>query len=307
MTPDDPRRRRRVPTGRSRARPTPAGHHVRHTHRGPGRRRPPVLQVVASVAVVAMAALLGWSVGNTDQQPDDEGAGFAAIQELVPTPSTPVPEDLPTDLPAGDAAPPPRTTGTAIRRSTKPPARGTGRFEPAAGQSPKVGTGSLTTYRVEVERGVGESSEAFAADVDRILADKRSWAGHGLHSLKRTSTQAPDLIVRLASRKTVESICRRAGLYTGGYSSCRAGRYVMINLDRWTYAVPHFKGDLARYRAYVVNHEFGHGLGYGHQSCPKPGRPAPVMMQQTSALKHCTPNGWPYSSTGGLITGPATL
>lgn len=252
-----------------------------------------------------MAALLGWSVGNSRAQQQTPGSTFAAMRSLVAIADAPVPEDPPTDAPAGDAALPTSATGKQSRRTTKPPARGTGRFQAATGQSPRAGTGPLTTYRVEVERGVGESAQGFARDVEKILADKRSWAGHGRHSVKRISSQPADLIVRLASRKTVDDICQKAGLYTGSYSSCRAGRYVMINLDRWTYAVPHFKGDLARYRAYVVNHEFGHGLGYGHQTCPKAGQPAPVMMQQTSALKKCTANGWPYSSTGALITGPS--
>ncbi len=253
-----------------------------------------------------MAAVLGWSVGSPDEQGESSPPAFAEIRALFEAPSALVAEDAEPDPPAGDAAPPPSVSGSQTRRTTKPPARGTGRFERAAGQSPKVGTGTFTTYHVEVERGVGESADSFAADVDRILSDRRSWAGHGLFALKRTpSDQSADLVVRLASRETVQSICRKAGLYTGGYSSCRAGRYVMINLDRWTYAVPHFKGDLARYRAYVVNHEFGHGLGYGHQTCPADGRPAPVMMQQTSGLRKCTANGWPYSATGALITGPS--
>jgi hypothetical protein len=51
---------------------------------------------------------------------------------------------------------------------------------------------------------------------------------------------------------------------------------------------------VARYRIYQVNHEVGHGLGHGHQSCPSPGRRAPVMVQQTLDLGGCT--AWPYPS-----------
>jgi hypothetical protein len=79
----------------------------------------------------------------------------------------------------------------------------------------------------------------------------------------------------------------------------------MINLNRWLYAVPDYRGDTARYRLYVVNHEVGHELGYGHQACPGPGRLAPVMQQQTFGLKGCLANGWLYVG-GELVTGPPT-
>jgi hypothetical protein len=79
----------------------------------------------------------------------------------------------------------------------------------------------------------------------------------------------------------------------------------MINLDRWTRAVPGFRGDVGLYRQYVINHEVGHQLGYGHQACPRPGALAPVMQQQTLGLNGCRANGWPYVD-GRLVTGPAT-
>jgi hypothetical protein len=46
----------------------------------------------------------------------------------------------------------------------------------------------------------------------------------------------------------------------------------------------------------LVNHEVGHLLGQHHPAdpqCRAPGRPAPVMAQQSTELEGCLPNAWP--------------
>jgi hypothetical protein len=161
------------------------------------------------------------------------------------------------------------------------------------------------TYRVEVETGTQQDAPAFAAAVDATLANPASWTGQGRWALQRADRDDVDFVIRLATPATVDRVCASAGMHTGGYVSCRSGHFVMINLNRWLYAVPDYRGDTARYRLYVVNHEVGHELGYGHQACPGPGRLAPVMQQQTFGLKGCLANGWPYVG-GELVTGPPT-
>jgi hypothetical protein len=177
-------------------------------------------------------------------------------------------------------------------------------YGPATGSTARQGSGTLRTYRVEVETGTGQSAPAFAAVVDATLANPASWAGQGKWSLQRVAGDA-DFVIRLATPATVDKVCSGAGLDTRGYVSCRAGTYVMINLDRWTRAVPDYRGDVVLYRSYVINHEVGHQLGYGHQACPGPGALAPVMQQQTFGLDGCRPNGWP-SVDGVMVSGPAT-
>ena len=84
--------------------------------------------------------------------------------------------------------------------------------------------------------------------------------------------------------------------------SCRVGRYVIINQTRWRNASPAWNAAgpaLRDYRHMVVNHETGHWLGHGHQSCPGPGRMAPVMSSSprgspvaTSTRGHCRSELW---------------
>ena len=101
-------------------------------------------------------------------------------------------------------------------------------------------------------------------------------------------------------RDTAGLMCARGGvnIRVGGrpYTSCRATGKVIINLDRWWLSAKPYrdaKVPLAGYRHYVINHEVGHELGHGHQGCPKRGRRAPVMVQQTLSLQGCTPYAWP--------------
>jgi len=68
----------------------------------------------------------------------------------------------------------------------------------------------------------------------------------------------------------------------------------VLNLARWVTGAPSYAGRLTEYRQYLVNHEVGHTLGRGHERCPGPGRPAPVMLQQTKGLAGCARNTWPY-------------
>jgi hypothetical protein len=81
--------------------------------------------------------------------------------------------------------------------------------------------------------------------------------------------------------------------------SCRAGRYVIINQDRWLGATPSWNnagGSLRDYRHMVINHETGHWLGHDHANCAGAGQPAQVMQQQSIDLQGCSFNPWPTAS-----------
>ncbi|BCJ60102.1 DUF3152 domain-containing protein [Micromonospora endophytica] len=176
------------------------------------------------------------------------------------------------------------------------PSSGTGSFLTVDEGTPVRGVaGPVARYRVAVEQGAGPEPAEFAAEVDAVLADPRSWIGSGELRVQRVAeADAADFTVYLATPLTSTAMCAEGGLRTEGYTSCRLPGQVIINLARWSEAVPDYGAPLAVYRAYVINHEVGHEFGEGHEACPGPGRPAPVMQQQTYGLAGCVPNAWPF-------------
>ena len=164
-------------------------------------------------------------------------------------------------------------------------------FDVVAGSAVR-GSGPEVTYTVELEPGVEEDLLALAAVVEEALGDPRSWARD--HTLRRVEDPADaDIRVVLASPSVVDRLCGQVGLRTLGRYSCWNGTFAALNAWRWAAGADGFD-DLTTYRRYLVNHEFGHGLGYGHVGCPAAGVPAPVMMQQSMGTGACTANGWPY-------------
>ncbi|HZN73267.1 MAG TPA: DUF3152 domain-containing protein [Micromonosporaceae bacterium] len=239
------------------------------------RRRSAVLALVLAAAVLVGVDL---ARGSAPRPTRPAAAGIAL---RVPPPATLLPQSAPTR-----AQPSP----------TPPTTRGSGTFRYADGQGSVLGTaGALRRFRIAVEDGTAAAAAEFAAAADAVLGDPRSWIASGQLRFQRVPRNASaEFTIYLATPATSTRMCAAGGLDTNGYTSCRLPGQVIINLARWTLAVPGYGASLAVYRAYALNHEVGHQLGYGHEACPGPGRPAPVMQQQTLGLKGCVANGWPY-------------
>ncbi|SEG97441.1 Protein of unknown function [Nonomuraea solani] len=207
-------------------------------------------------------------------------------------PTAPPPSGPPQPAPS---APPPKPL--APRHRDHPPAKevpyaASGRYAVVRGGAPaRRGPGSVVRYLVEVERGLPFDPRQFAAEVHRTLNDARGWA-----RFQRVDRGPVRVRVALSSPRLTIRQCRP--LRTGGELSCWNGTRSIINARRWAEGVPQYAGDLAAYRRYLISHEVGHGLGHHHRTCSGPGRPAPVMAQQSKSLGRCRPNPWPFPHRG---------
>jgi Protein of unknown function (DUF3152) len=272
--------------------PEPPGRFRRFVHRFGWRAY--AIPVLAVVTVVTVADL---ALGGPDTAGSAGAAAAISASAAVEPPAVETPSSI---------APGPSRSADVDNGPTSSPAtptaedyveKGKGSVSIVDGSSDVMGSGPLRRFAVEIEDGIEVDARAFAAAVTETLGDPRSWGNAGRMSFQRVGRSAVaagdyDFKVSLISPGSMERYC--PGVGTGGYTSCRYGERAVINLARWATAVPHYDGDIATYRQYVVNHEVGHVLGNGHVDCPGAGRLAPVMVQQTLDLQGCEKNAWPY-------------
>lgn len=151
----------------------------------------------------------------------------------------------------------------------------------------------VVTYSVVTRGKIVASVSNFKKLAQETYDHPLGWRANGIR-FKRVA-QGGDFTLVLANASTVRSyssVCSATW-------SCRVGRYVIINQDRWrlsSLAWKRGKGSLRGYQHMVINHETGHWLGKGHASCTVRGAAAPVMQQQSKGLGGCTINSWPKKS-----------
>ena len=175
-------------------------------------------------------------------------------------------------------------------------------FEALVGTDDVAGEdGRLVTYSLELEPAADVDLAAFVEAATKTLTDEeRGWPAQDRYRLQRVEAADADVRVVLASPTTTDQLCARAGLDTRGRYSCWNGQFAALNAQRWRDGAAAFDDEpIETYRGYLVNHEVGHGLGYGHYGCSGPGHDAPVMMQQSMGTGGCEPNPWPYPQGPG--------
>ena len=144
---------------------------------------------------------------------------------------------------------------------------------------------------IQVEYGLNLNPNCLGEMVIGILNDPRGWATIENQSFQIVDREDADLNIIFAKPETVDELCYP--LQTNGIYSCRNEKNVVINMFRWVSGAKDFDNDLSTYRIYLINHEVGHYLGWGHSDCPSENALAPVMMQQSNTTDGCIPNGWP--------------
>jgi hypothetical protein len=157
-------------------------------------------------------------------------------------------------------------------------------------------------YHVETRGKITTSLKKFRTQAQQTYEDPRGWRAAGIRFVPVAHGGAFTLVLSQASLlPSFSSEC-------SAMWSCRVGRFVIINQDRWKNASPAWNAahlPLRDYRHMVVNHETGHWLGLHHASCPGPGRLAPVMMQQSKGLHGCRFNPFPTIHEINSRTPPA--
>ncbi|MCS4491524.1 DUF3152 domain-containing protein [Corynebacterium sp. ES2715-CONJ3] len=226
----------------------------------------------------------------------------------------------------GQGPDPARAERPTIAEGALPPGpsfsvKGSGKYRLVGQPGAAAGEGKEAVFRyvIEIEDGVDTSAyggdDAFVSMVDATLTSPKGWTHDPrfrFEHIAGDSGEIPDLRIQLSSVETTHSSCGNdISMETSCFNSI--GNRVIINESRWVRGASTFLGDLGGYRQYLLNHEVGHGIGYGqHAPCGGANELAPVMMQQTLSLSNselnalnpdevypddgfeCKPNPWPY-------------
>jgi len=150
-------------------------------------------------------------------------------------------------------------------------------------------------YAVKIEPSLGLDPLCIKNLLFLILNNDTGWKNITEKQFQLTSVEESDYVYIFASPEKTDEIC--APIETNSIYSCRKEQNIVLNFFRWQYGAVDFKNDMETYRIYLINHETGHILGWGHVGCPKEGAIAPVMMQQSKGTDGCIPYGWPAYET----------
>lgn len=148
------------------------------------------------------------------------------------------------------------------------------------------------SYDISTRGAVEGDIEEFRQIVAEIYADERGWLRAGV-KMEEVESDAQVHVI-LASGEEVK---KASPIICSDELSCQVGQLILINDTRWMNASDSYNAlgvSLKDYRRMVVNHETGHYLGHPHiPACETPNGLGPIMLQQSTGLRGCTPNPWP--------------
>tara|TARA_Y100000741_G_scaffold362519_1_gene348463 strand:- start:645 stop:1820 length:1176 start_codon:yes stop_codon:yes gene_type:complete len=150
-------------------------------------------------------------------------------------------------------------------------------------------------YAIKIEPSLSVDPICIKNLLFLILNNDLGWTNVVEKSFQLTSVEDSDYVYIFASPEKTDDLC--APIETNSIYSCRNENNIVLNFYRWQEGAVDFNNDMETYRIYLINHETGHILGWGHVGCPKEGAIAPVMMQQSKGTDGCVPYGWPIYET----------
>lgn len=138
-------------------------------------------------------------------------------------------------------------------------------------------------------------------EMNKYLLDKRGWRSKGYTFNQVDNINDANIQVYFKTNEELKKIVnndkRLINLSITDYSTSPTSIY--FNLQNWNNPPKEFKAEnnrLANYRAYLVQHEFGHALGFGHKTKPNKEnemKNCPVMLQQSKYTEpYCKANPW---------------
>ncbi|MFE2555117.1 DUF3152 domain-containing protein [Streptomyces sp. NPDC059352] len=254
--------------------------------------------------LLAAFTVLGLGAGGTAVLLHEDESPPRAAEDHPATDPPHTPESVRTTPPAppSPTIPPAETTPPSARVPVPPNGPGTFRRSQVGGE--RQGRGPVRTYRVEVEDGIELDPDDVARTVSSILGHRQGWTRDPRYGFQLVASGPADFTVKVATPGTTDRLCYVTTPTSKGNVNCRIGHTVVVNLKLWVLGSPRFDGPIEEYRALVVNHEVGHEIGRGHETCPGPNQPAPAMMQQIKGLLDCVANAWPYDASGRYLAGP---
>ena len=146
-------------------------------------------------------------------------------------------------------------------------------------------------FSLKLDSSLGLNVECLGKLISSILNDSRGWIKVTDKEFQLVDNSESEFEFIFASPDKTDELC--FPLETNGIYSCRNEQQIVINYFRWINGAIDFGSDMETYRLYLINHEVGHILGWGHVGCPKEDALAPVMMQQSKSTMGCVPYGWP--------------
>ena len=150
---------------------------------------------------------------------------------------------------------------------------------------------SKINFSLKIDSTLGLKVDCIGNLITSILNDTRGWVKVTEKEFQLVEGTEKEFEFIFASPEKTDELCYP--LETNGIYSCRNEQQIIINFFRWVNGAIDFGSDLETYRLYLINHEVGHILEWGHVGCPKEGALAPVMMQQSKSTMGCEPYGWP--------------